>query len=181
VEASGFLRLEVGMTFGFSLLPDAGRFEDRPFAGYGAIIADLRPGLEELRGRLAAAVRESKQPVPVEITGLEVREGSIVFELFAVLSGVGSWISFYGGLMQGLEYLARTFREVFEGFLRPYVTGPVHLQQTTIVQGPITSVGGPASVARTRREVLETYLIASHAALLLLLGAVVIVLLARSG
>jgi hypothetical protein len=181
MEASRPAGVEVAMNFDFALLFDAERLEDARPISYASIVEDIRPTLSELRRALIASLEERKQPLPVEIVELEVREGSVVFEIVARLYDVGTAIAAFGGLMQGLEYLARIFRPTVEAFLRRFMPGPFMLQQVIVLPRPPAATIAPAPFRPARRDLLQSYLIASHGALLLFLGAVIVVLLARGG
>lgn len=110
---------------------------------------------------------------------IAMHEGSIV--LLAPVHSVADGIVYYVALRQALEWLLRDMRAVVNRWLRRYGRGPMRVSRTRVVPRPPLEAAEVSASARLKvADPLLTYLVASHAVLLLALLATGAVLLAHT-
>lgn len=174
MEASRRLRLEASFSMAFGLVEGESRLS-RPHEV--ALVDDLLESRADLHAQLAAVVTESRLPFAIEIERVEIRSGSIIVDIYAVLLGVGSSIGNYGQLRQGLNEIARDLQTICERFLGQRTPNAVYPQQAG--WSVLPSGGPPPPAPRSRQDSLLTYLLLSHGVLMATLIGITIVLLVQ--
>jgi hypothetical protein len=142
------------------------------------------PSFEEIAagiGGLEARLREELAADPalasVEVESVALRRGSVVLEVLAVLHQVGTWVAYFGGVVQGLDYLTRAIHRAARPFLATHLplyalaAGHAHLLPP-LVQPP----AAPRRPEGTTRVLL--YLLATNA---VLVAVVIMVVIVRGG
>lgn len=175
MEASRVSRLEVAFTMAFGIFDG-----DTPLARprESSLIAELADSRDELERQLEVAIAESQLPFVMEIERVEIRPGSILVDIYAVLLGVGSTIGYYGQLRQGLNEIAHDLQAICERFLGRNTPGPVYALQAGWSLLPPGAL--PLPRAKSQRDPLLMYLLISHGVLMAALIGIVIVLLAQT-
>lgn len=174
MEASRHLRLEATFSMAFGLL-DGESPLSRPREA--ALVEDLLESRADLHAQLAAGVAESRLPFSIEIARVEIRSGSIIVDIYAVLLGVGSSIGYYGQLRQGLNEIARDLQTICERFLGQRTPNAVYPLQAG--WSVLPSGGPPPPAPRSMQDPLVTYLLLSHGVLMATLIGIAIVLLVQ--
>lgn len=129
--------------------------------------------IPELEGHLPELEREFAEMVSQYLGSgykpgqIQIREGSIV--LLAPIHSAAEAVLYYVGLRQALELLLRDFRGAVNRWFRRSVHVQLQVTHSALVQRPSLT---KAEIARSyptepaARDLLLTYLVASHAVLL---------------
>lgn len=144
-------------------LPDQSDF---PREALPRIISELEEQLPELERECAEMVSQYLGS-GYEPGRIQIREGSIV--LLAPIHSAAEAVLYYVGLRQALELLLRDFRAAVNRWFRRSVHVQLQVSHSAVVRlPPLTK----AEIARSYpseaagRDLLLTYLVASHAVLL---------------
>ena len=178
MEASDLIRRErVVFTFEFDLeVTDERRLA--PPDVVSAVIADARPNIDELRGLLShAAGRAARDGLLLEIDDVEIREGSIVI-LVAAVVGIAKAMDLYGGARQGFDQILRDFGSICERFLWRF--GGRRMQPRLRMTTWTPAEPPPSGHTKGDPQIVSIYLIASNCVLILALIGVLVVLLVHS-
>lgn len=157
-------------------LPDQSDF---PREALPRIVSELKEHLPELERECAAMVSQYLGS-EYESGRIQIREGSIV--LLAPIHSAAEAVLYYVGLRQALELLLRDFRAAVNRWFRRSVQVQLEVTHSALVRRPPLT---KAEIARgyptepDARDLLLTYLVASHAVLLAAVLAAGGVLLAR--
>jgi hypothetical protein len=133
------------------------------------LIAELEEGLRELEAEYSELVMQHLGPgyVPGR---LSLEEGSIL--LIAPIHSVAETVVYYVAARQALEYLLRDFRATVNRWFRRFAHIPVSIRvtQANVVVRPILREASRTTGPQVfNRDALLTYLVVSHAVMLLAL------------
>lgn len=176
MEASNVLRQDAVFTMVFALAPEEVE-EEFLSAVESSLVADTAATKTDLEADLAEVLSRRRFPWTAEIRAVEIQEGSIVIDVYLVLLGLGNVIGYYGQVRQGMNELTRDLQAVCHRFLGRLSGARVYPVQAGWMVLPLEAPAAPSAPA-SQKEILQSYLIASHAILLLALVGIVIVLLA---
>lgn len=142
------------------------------------MVADARGTSADLQAQLEVQLRERYWREDVHVINVDIRHGSLIVEIALALGALAGALSLYGSARTGLDRLVRDVVSVCEFFLRQFGDYVPEVQGVSWRwSGAPVRIAGPMLQAVNDQAFLRllTYLIVSHA--MLLIGLIVVLLI----